>query len=208
VYAHELEAAVWRAVRRLLEHPDRLATEYRRRLAGPDGRAGGARRPAGVEPPGAQGPGRGGQGGDLPEKAGPLGDRVRWEYRVFVEPYRRYRDVPPTDGTAELRNHGGEIAALTLASSRESVRRRDEALLKATVADERRRTLARDPPPIPADALSAPAALFRLPPIGRGEAGAPAPLILLLAGLATLAAAVVGARCRRVPWPGRRARTG
>ena len=34
VYAQELEAAVWRAVRRLLEHPDRLAAEYRRRLAG------------------------------------------------------------------------------------------------------------------------------------------------------------------------------
>ena len=38
VYAQELEAAVWRAVRRLLEQPDRLAVEYRRRLTGLAGR--------------------------------------------------------------------------------------------------------------------------------------------------------------------------
>jgi site-specific DNA recombinase len=38
VYALELEAAVWRAVRRLLGHPDRLAAEYRRRLAALTGR--------------------------------------------------------------------------------------------------------------------------------------------------------------------------
>ncbi|MDP9375913.1 MAG: recombinase family protein [Chloroflexota bacterium] len=34
VYAAELEAAVWREVRQLLEHPERLAAEYQRRLAG------------------------------------------------------------------------------------------------------------------------------------------------------------------------------
>jgi site-specific DNA recombinase len=34
VYAAELEQAVWREVRQLLEHPARLAAEYQRRLAG------------------------------------------------------------------------------------------------------------------------------------------------------------------------------
>ena len=34
VYAAELESAVWREVRQLLEHPERLAAEYQRRLTG------------------------------------------------------------------------------------------------------------------------------------------------------------------------------
>ena len=38
VYAEELEAAVWREVRQVLEQPERLAAEYQRRLDGSAGR--------------------------------------------------------------------------------------------------------------------------------------------------------------------------
>ena len=39
VYAAEMEAAVWQEVRQLLEHPERLAAEYQRRLTGAEATA-------------------------------------------------------------------------------------------------------------------------------------------------------------------------
>jgi hypothetical protein len=65
---------------------------------------------------------------------GPDGARARRAYRVFVAPYRDFRDVPPTEGTAEVRLRDGKITTLTLASSAESVRRRERALLDVAAA--------------------------------------------------------------------------
>ena len=67
-------------------------------------------------------------------QVGPDGARARWAYRVFVAPYRDFRDVPPTEGTAEVRVRDGAITTLTLASSAESVRRRERALLDVAAA--------------------------------------------------------------------------
>jgi hypothetical protein len=64
----------------------------------------------------------------------PDGAGARWAYRVFVAPYRDFRDVPPTEGMAELRLRDGRITTLTLASSGESVRRRERALLDIAAA--------------------------------------------------------------------------
>jgi hypothetical protein len=82
-------------------------------------------------------------------EVGPDGARARWAYRVFVAPYRDFRDVPPTEGTAELRLRDGAITTLTLASSAESVRRRERALLAVAAARFAGRSAraARDPGP-------------------------------------------------------------
>ena len=129
---------------------------------------------------------------------GPPGDRARWEYRVFADPYWQFRDVPPTEGTAELRARAGEIVSLTLASTRESVRRRDAAMLQASIADLRRRHATRDSPRPPT------AAPRQVPgqPDHRSEAGVGLPLVLVLAALGALAAGVIGVRRQRPPTAG------
>ena len=62
------------------------------------------------------------------------GERVRWTFRAFADPYQTLPGVGPTDGTAQAVVRAGHIATLVTAPEPASVRQREEAVLAADAA--------------------------------------------------------------------------
>ena len=132
------------------------------------------------------------------------GERVRWTFRAFADPYQTLPGVGPTDGTARAVVRAGRITTLVTAPEPASVRQREEAVFAAVAAGAARGVARATQTAGAAPSQARPATPRSERPGGRGASDdAIATWPLLLAGLG------VGAAClatrRRHPTAGRAA---